>query len=67
MDDGVASSSSIGWFVVLLLLEMLFYSFDSAFQYRKEEEQGEDGEAGGTHQVVEVESIHNALRIMHGM
>ena len=26
-----------------------------------------DGEAGGTHQVVEVESIHNALRIMHGM
>ncbi len=48
MDDGVASSSSIGWFVVLLLLEMLFYSFDSAFQYRKEEEQGEDGEAGGT-------------------
>ena len=45
MDDGVASSSSIGWFVVLLLLEMLFYSFDSAFQYRKEEEQGEDGEA----------------------
>ena len=45
MDDGVASSSSIGWFVVLLLLEMLFYSFDSAFQYRKEEEHGEDGEA----------------------
>lgn len=45
MDDGGASSS-IGWFVVLLLLEMLFYSFDSAFQYRKEEEKGENDEAG---------------------
>ena len=42
MDDGVASSSSFVWFVVLLLLEMLFYSFDSAFQYRKETEQNED-------------------------
>lgn len=48
MDDGVASSSSVGWFVVLLLLEMLFYSFDSAFQYRKEEEQGEDDGTGKT-------------------
>ncbi|MEZ3507127.1 MAG: hemolysin family protein [Lachnospiraceae bacterium] len=42
MDDGVASNSSIVWFIVLLLLEMLFYSFDSAFQYRKEEERGEE-------------------------
>ena len=39
MDDGVASSSSFVWFIILLLLEMLFYSFDSAFQYRKEAEQ----------------------------
>ena len=42
MDDGVACSSNFGWFVVLLLLEMLFYSFDTAFQYRKEAEQNKD-------------------------
>lgn len=42
MDDGVASSSSIVWFFILLLVEMLFYSFDSAFQYRKEDERSGD-------------------------
>ena len=42
MDDGVASSSSFVWFIILLLLEMLFYSFDSAFQYRKEAEHGDE-------------------------
>ena len=49
MDDGVASSSSFVWFIVLLLLEMLFYSFDSAFQYRKEAEHGDEekDETGG--------------------
>lgn len=46
MDDGGAGSSSFGWFIVLLLLEMLFYSFDSAFQYRKESERGEDENDG---------------------
>lgn len=33
MDDGV--SGSIIWFVILLLLEMLFYGFDSALQNMK--------------------------------
>ncbi len=49
MDDGVASSSSFVWFIILLLLEMLFYSFDSAFQYRKEAEHGDEekDETGG--------------------
>lgn len=48
MDDGGAGSSSLGWFIVLLLLEMLFYSFDSAFQYRKEADRSEeeDSDAG---------------------
>ncbi len=50
MDDGVASSSNFIWFIVLLLLEMLFYTFDSAFQYRKEAEEScdEKDEGGGT-------------------
>ena len=50
MDDGVASSSSIVWFIILLLVEMLFYSFDSAFQYRREDERSMDEkeEAGRT-------------------
>ena len=49
MDDGVASSSSFVWFIILLLLEMLFYSFDSAFQYRTEAEHGDEekDETGG--------------------
>ena len=49
MDDGVASSSSFVWFIISLLLEMLFYSFDSAFQYRKEAEHGDEekDETGG--------------------
>ena len=48
MDDGVASSSYFVWFIVLLLLEMLFYTFDSAFQYRKEaEDSHEDKDEGG--------------------
>ena len=47
MDDGGAGSSFI-WFVVLLLLEMLFYSFDAAFQYRKEAlREKEEGEETG--------------------
>ena len=33
MDDG--GSGSIIWFIVLLLLEMLFYGFGSALQNRK--------------------------------
>ena len=41
MDDGGAGSSFI-WFVVLLLLEMLFYSFDAAFQHRKEAQRDEE-------------------------
>lgn len=49
MDDGVASSSYFVWFIVLLLLEMLLYTFDSAFQYRKEaEDSHEDKDEEGS-------------------
>lgn len=46
MDDGV--SSSIIWFVVLLLLEMLFYGFDSALQNMKalDKDEADKEEAG---------------------
>ena len=46
MDDGVAGS--IIWFIILLLLEMLFYSFGSAFQNVKGAEKDEtDKEEAG--------------------
>ncbi|MDE6388894.1 MAG: hemolysin family protein [Lachnospiraceae bacterium] len=46
MDDGVAGS--IIWFMILLLLEMLFYGFGSAFSNMKGAEKEEtDGEEAG--------------------
>ncbi len=46
MDDGVAGS--IIWFVILLLLEMMFYGFDSALQNMKALDKEEpDKEAAG--------------------
>ena len=47
MDDG--GSGSIIWFIVLLLLEMLFYGFGSALQNRKgaDKEETEKEESGG--------------------
>ena len=47
MDDGVAGS--IIWFVILLLLEMMFYGFDSALLNMKtsDKEETDKEEAGG--------------------
>lgn len=46
MDDGVAGS--IIWFIILLLLEMLFYGFGSAFNNMKGDEKEEpDAEESG--------------------
>lgn len=48
MDDGVAGS--IIWFIILLLLEMLFYGFGSAFNNMKGAEKEEpDAEEAGRH------------------
>lgn len=53
MDDGGASSSSIIGFIVLLILEMIFYGFSSAMQNRKgidvEESDKEETEQTGNH------------------
>ena len=46
MEDGGSGSSSILWFVLMLILEMVFYGFSTAMQNRRGMER-EDGNAGG--------------------
>ncbi|MDE7359624.1 MAG: hypothetical protein K2N39_09420, partial [Lachnospiraceae bacterium] len=46
MEDGGSGSNSILWFVLMLILEMVFYGFSSAMQNRRGMER-EDGGAGG--------------------
>ena len=48
MEDGASGSNSIVWFLVMLILEMIFYGFSSAMQNRKvierEDKDNGDGE-----------------------
>lgn len=44
MEDGASGSNSMIWFLVMLLLEMMFYGFSSAMQNRKVIEREENGE-----------------------
>ena len=46
MEDGASGSNSIIWFLVMLIVEMMFYGFSSAMQNRKviEREENDDGE-----------------------
>lgn len=44
MEDGAPGSNSILWFLVMLILEMIFYGFSSAMQNRKVIEREESGE-----------------------
>ena len=46
MEDGGSGSNSILWFVLMLILEMVFYGFSAAMQNRRGMER-EDGGAGG--------------------
>lgn len=51
MEDGASGSNSMIWFLVMLILEMVFYGFSSAMQNRKvidREENGEGEEAAQT-------------------
>ena len=51
MEDGASGSNSIIWFLVMLILDMVFYGFSSAMQNRKvidREENGEGEEAAQT-------------------
>lgn len=45
MEDGASGSNSILWFLVMLLLEMIFYGFSSAMQNRKGIEREENGDS----------------------
>lgn len=46
MEDGASGSNSILWFIVMLILEMIFYGFSSAMQNRKviDREENDEGE-----------------------
>ena len=46
MEDGASGSNSIIWFLVMLIVEMMFYGFSSAMKNRKviEREENDDGE-----------------------
>ena len=46
MEDGGSGSNSILWFVLMLILEMIFYGFSAAMQNRRGTDR-EDGGAGG--------------------
>ena len=46
MEDGGSGSNSILWFLVMLVLEMVFYGFSAAMQNRRGMER-EDSAAGG--------------------
>ncbi|MDE6213982.1 MAG: hypothetical protein K2M70_10980, partial [Lachnospiraceae bacterium] len=46
MEDGGSGSNSILWFLVMLVLEMVFYGFSAAMQNRRGVER-EDSAAGG--------------------
>lgn len=46
MEDGGSGSNSILWFVLMLILEMVFYGFSTAMQSRRGTER-EEGGAGG--------------------
>lgn len=45
MEDGASGSNSIIWFLVMLLLEMIFYGFSSAMQNRKVIEKEDNGDS----------------------